>query len=47
MHNKFGDTPLEEALHVYAEFHILKGQSVEWSNEHSFQMQLPTLLSVG
>ena len=46
MHNKYGDTPLEEALRVYAEFHILEGQPVEWSNEHSF-MQLPTLLPVG
>ena len=33
MHNKYGDTPLEEALRINAEFHILKGQSVEWSKE--------------
>ena len=32
LNNKYGDTPLEEALLVYAEFHILEGQPVEWSN---------------
>ena len=39
MHNKYGDTPgpVEEALRVCAEFHILKGQSVQWSKEHSFK----------
>ena len=41
MHNKYGDTPLEEALRVYAEFHILEGQPVEWSNEHSFKCNCP------
>ena len=43
MHNKYGDTPLEEALRVYAEFHILEGQSVEWSKEHSFKCNCPHL----
>ena len=41
MQNKYGDTPLEEALLVYAEFHILEGQPVEWSNEHSFKCNCP------
>ena len=41
MHKKYGDTPLEEALRVYAEFHILEGQSVEWSKEHSFKCNCP------
>ena len=42
MHNNYGSTTLEEALRVYAEFHILEGQQVEWS-----KVQLLTLLSVG
>ena len=41
LNNKYGDTPLEEALLVYAEFHILEGQPVEWSNEHSFKCNCP------
>ena len=41
LHNKYGDTPLEKTLQVYAEFHILEGQPVEWSNEHSFKCNCP------
>ena len=41
MHNKYGDTPLEETLRFYAEFHIFEGQSVEWSKEYSFQCNCP------
>ena len=41
LNNKYGDTPLEEALQVYAEFHILKGQPVQWSNVHSFKCYCP------
>ena len=43
MHNRDGDTPLEEALRVYAEFHILEGQPVEWtrSNKHAFKCNCP------
>ena len=41
MHNKYGDTPFEEALRVCAEFHILEGQSVQWSKEHSFKCNCP------
>ena len=41
MNDKYGDTSLEEALLLYAEFHILEGQPVEWSNEHSFKCNCP------
>ena len=41
MHSKYGGTTLEEALCVYAEFHILEGQSVEWSKEHFFKCNCP------
>ena len=41
MHNNYGSTTLEEALSVYAEFHILEGQQVEWSKEHSFKCNCP------
>ena len=35
-----GIPTLEEALCVYAEFHILDCQPVEWSKEHSFKCNL-------
>ena len=41
MHNKYGGTTLDEALRGYSEFHILEGQSVEWSKEHSFKCNCP------
>ena len=41
MHNNYGSTTLEETLSVYAEFHILEGQQVEWSKEHSFKCNCP------
>ena len=41
MHKNYGSTTHEEALHVYAEFHILEGQPVEWSKEHSFKCNCP------
>ena len=41
MHNIYGRTTLEEALRVYAEFHILEGQPVEWSQQHSFKCNCP------
>ena len=36
MYKNYEGTTLEEALCVYAEFHILEGKSVEWNKEHSF-----------
>ena len=36
MRNNYYCSALEEALQIYAEFHVLEGQPVEWGRERSF-----------